>query len=101
MITGDHLYLIDFGIARLFKPAQMRDTLVSGTPGYAPPEQYGGGTTERSDIYSFGATLHQLLTGVDPSQAVTSFYFPPILPLNPQVPPQLEKLIAQMVEMDP
>jgi serine/threonine protein kinase len=66
MITGDHLYLIDFGIARLFKPAQLRDTLVSGTPGYAPPEQYGGRTTERSDIYSLGATLHHLLTGVAP-----------------------------------
>src|SRR6266849_10009805 len=75
--TGDHLYLIDFGIARIFKPAQLQDTLVSGTPGYAPPEQYGGGTAERSDIYSFGATLHQLLTGVDPSQATTSFSFPP------------------------
>ena len=103
MITssGDHLYLIDFGIARIFKPAQLQDTLAFGTPGYAPPEQYGGGTTERSDIFSFGATLHQLLTGFDPTKTLTPFCFPPIQQLNPHVPPQLEKLIAQMVETDP
>src|SRR5258707_1190886 len=99
--TGDHLYLIDFGIARIFKPAQLQDTLAFGTPGYAPPEQYGGGTTERSDIFSFGATLHQLLTGFDPTKTLTPFCFPPIQQLNPHVPPQLEKLIAQMVETDP
>ncbi len=103
MITSaaDHLYLIDFGIARIFKPAQLQDTLPFGTRGYAPPEQYGGGTTERSDIYSFGATLHQSLTGLDPSQATVPFHFPPIPPHNPQVPPRLEKLIAHMVEIDP
>src|SRR5215212_2546522 len=56
--------LIDFGIARLFKPEQAGDTLVIGTPGYAPPEQYGHGQTDqRSDIYSLGATLHNLLSG--------------------------------------
>lgn len=101
MITGDHLYLIDFGIARLFKPDKLQDTLVSGTRGYAPPEQYGGATTERSDIYSLGATLHQLLTGIDPSRALDTFYFPSISSLNPQVPLPLEKLIAQMVQKDP
>lgn len=101
MITGDHLYLIDFGIARLFKPEKLQDTLVSGTRGYAPPEQYVGATTERSDIYSFGATLHQLLTGIDPSRSMDSFYFPSISSLNPQVPLSLEKLITQMVQKDP
>src|SRR5260370_25267375 len=99
--TGDHLYLIDFGIARIFKPAQLQDTLAFGTHGYAPPEQYGGGRTERSDIFSFGVTLHQLLTGFDPVQAMARSKFPPVQQLNPHVPPQLEKLIAQMVEMDP
>ncbi len=39
MITNnDHLYLIDFGIARFFKPGQARDTVNLGTPGYAAPE---------------------------------------------------------------
>jgi eukaryotic-like serine/threonine-protein kinase len=47
MITshGDHLYLIDFGIARFFKPGQLKDTLTFGTVGYAPPEQYHSQTS--------------------------------------------------------
>ena len=58
--------LIDFGIARHFKPGKTRDTTPLGTPGYAAPEQYGRAqTTPRTDIYSFGVILHQLLTGDD------------------------------------
>ena len=36
-----HVFLIDFGIARRFRPGQKHDTTVLGSPGYAPPEQYG------------------------------------------------------------
>src|SRR5712692_4023326 len=71
------LYLIDFGIARYFKPGQAKDTMDLGSPGYAAPEQYGKAqTTARADIYSLGATLHHLLTGIDPSQ--TPFQFAPL-----------------------
>ena len=71
------LYLIDFGIARHFKPGQARDTIAFGSPGYAAPEQYGKAqTTARSDIYSLGATLHSLLTGIDPSDR--PFHFAPL-----------------------
>jgi Serine/threonine protein kinase len=55
--------LIDFGIARFFRPANLQDTQILGTPGYAPPEQYGKAQTdERSDIYALGMTLFHLLT---------------------------------------
>ena len=96
--TG-YLYLIDFGIARLFKPGQAHDTVSLGSAGYAAPEQYGKSqTTIRSDIFGFGVVLYQLLTGLDP--AVKPFTFPPIRPLNPQVPPQLESLVLWMVQLD-
>ncbi|HZQ08046.1 MAG TPA: hypothetical protein VFD70_15795 [Anaerolineae bacterium] len=36
---------------------------------YAPPEQYGGGTTERSDIYALGATLYYVLTARVPVES--------------------------------
>src|SRR5205823_7485733 len=71
--TGQ-LYLIDFGIARYFKPGQAKDTVALGSPGYAAPEQYGKAqTTPRADIYSLGAVLHQLLTTRDPSEAPFRF----------------------------
>src|SRR5579859_1793101 len=66
--------LVDFGIARSFKPQQARDTIPSGSPGYAAPEQYGKAQTgPRSDLYSLGAILHQALSGHDPAE--TPFQF--------------------------
>src|SRR5260370_19790096 len=94
-----HLYLIDFGIARHFKPGQIADTIALGSPGYAAREQYSkvqSQTTPRSDIYSLRATLHQLLTGDDPSLMPCQF-----APLHGQlVPAALETLIMQMVELN-
>ena len=68
MLTPENkVFLIDFGIARSFTRDKARDTIPLGTPGYAPPEQYGRTQTgPRSDIYSLGATLQTLLTGRDP-----------------------------------
>jgi len=60
--------LIDFGISRFFKSGSIKDTVQFGSPGFSSPEQYGKGQTDhRSDIYSFGSTLHYLISGVDPS----------------------------------
>lgn len=100
MRTPDgHLYLIDFGIARHFKVGQSGDTRIGYTPGYAAPEQYGlAQTTPRSDIYSLGATLHQLLSGNHPSR--TPFLFAPLRLQGYPNASDLEKLILQMVEMD-
>ena len=62
--------LVDFGIAK----ATSEVTTVGAkgyTPGYAPPEQYGGGSTgSYSDQYSFAATLYALLTGSPPPESV-------------------------------
>src|SRR2546423_5025379 len=111
--TGQ-LYLIDFGIARYFKPGQAKDTVALGSLGYAAPEQYGKAqTTPRADIYSLGAVLHQLLTASDPSEA--PFRFQSLRPKNPQshsdagslttsmvdvLVNKLEILIASMLDMD-
>ncbi len=97
MLTlAGHLYLIDFGIARHFKPGQSKDTTALGSTGYAAPEQYGKSqTTARADIYSLGATLHQLVTGHDPSDA--PFTFSPVTLKNA---PALGPLLAAMVSVD-
>ncbi len=58
------VYLIDFDIARAFKPEAESDTLFFGTRGYAAPEQYGFAQSDaRTDIYSMGVLLRFLLTG--------------------------------------
>src|SRR6266516_3415349 len=99
LTNGGHGYLIDFGIARHFKPGQNRDTTALGSSGYAPPEQYGKSqTAPRADIYSLGATLHQLITGDDPSE--TPFHFAPIQLTNQPALRGLDTLVASMVSVD-
>ncbi len=57
-----HIRLIDFDAARMPKEEAEQDTMLLGTRGYAPPEQYGfSQTDERADIYALGVTLKQLL----------------------------------------
>jgi serine/threonine-protein kinase len=92
--------LIDFGIARLFKPGQAKDTQAFGTIGYSAPEQYGKGQTDaRSDVYSLGVLLHQLLTGYDPTS--TPFRLPPAGQVNPNLPAQLSDAISAATNSDP
>lgn len=94
------LKIIDFGIARYFKSGQTRDTHAMGTPGYAPPEQYGQGQTDaRSDIYSLAVILHQLLTGHDPAQ--TPLLLPEVRALNPRVSPRTAAAMQQALQPDP
>jgi WD40 repeat protein len=95
-----NLYLIDFGIARRYKPGQMKDTMPFGSPGYAAPEQYGKAqTTPQSDLYSLGALLHQVLSGEDPAE--TPFRFAPLRLYGTAGLAELEALIMRMVDLDP
>jgi serine/threonine protein kinase len=94
------LKLIDFGIARFFKAGQTQDTQPLGTPGYASPEQYGRRQTDpRSDIYSLGVLLHQMVTGYDPVDS--PLMLPPVMQLNPAVPPHLAAAVERATRHDP
>lgn len=97
------VYLIDFGIARHFKPDQLMDTESFGSLGYCAPEIYKKVQTEpRSDLYSLGATVHHCLTGRSPNfNSPTFFDFPAIRSFNVQVPTLLENLIMRLVATVP
>lgn len=101
MVTASgQLRLIDFGIARYYKPGRKSDTLVIGTPGFCAPEQYGHGQTEpRSDLYSLGATAWHLLTGLDP--ASVGFSFPPLRQVAPRASAAVEAIVARCVAFAP
>lgn len=62
--AGDHVQLLDFGLAKMRDVDQTSASVIVGTPSYMSPEQASGGTAdERSDIYSTGLVLFELLTG--------------------------------------
>ena len=101
MIDNDgRIKLIDFGIARFFKAGKASDTQAMGTPGYAAPEQFGTGQTDaRSDVYSLGVLLHQLLTRYEPWS--TPFNLPPPRNINPAISPAAEAVIHKATQGSP
>jgi serine/threonine-protein kinase len=108
------LRIMDFGIARAtdmrrltfvgFSPAM-------GTPDYMAPEQVKGKRGDvRTDIYSLGAMLYEMVTGALPFEADNPFMVmnarvtgDPKAPrsVNPNVPPEVEELILHAMERDP
>jgi len=94
--------LIDFGIARHFRPEQTKDTINIGTPGYAAPEQYGpgGGSDPRTDIYSLGVLLHYLSSGEDPQEKDETFKFLPLRELNSQITQELSGIIEKCLNLN-
>jgi serine/threonine protein kinase len=106
------IVVLDFGVAQTtsahpgYVPGRAS---VFGTPGYTPLEQWEGHATPASDIFALGATLHQLLTGRDPTgpfarltpasladlSALTTF--PPLTIARPDAPLALDTLLTQML----
>jgi serine/threonine-protein kinase len=100
MVQPDgRIKLIDFGIARIYKPGKTHDTSTLGTSGFAPPEQYGKGQTDaRSDVYSLCITAYNLLTNYEPGKS--PFNLPPLSQLNPSVSPRLVRILATGMALD-
>jgi serine/threonine protein kinase len=97
---GGRIKLIDFGIARYFRPYKSKDTYFMGTPGFAAPEQYGNAQSDaRSDIFSFGATLYHLLTHAD--MEAFNFAFPRIGKTREDIPEWLDELVLTCLAKDP
>ena len=82
--------LIDFDIARIYKPSQTQDTAVLGTVGYAAPEQFGFLQTDaRADIYALGVLLGVLLTGALPKERKAAKPFCEIIGRCIEIDPKL------------
>jgi len=102
----------DFGIAYVSyaNTKLTRDGSIIGTPEYLSPEQCEGKTVDqRSDIYSLGVTLYELLSGKTPYEADTPVSmlmkivkgeFPPLQEVNPNVPKSLQVIVEKMMFKD-
>jgi eukaryotic-like serine/threonine-protein kinase len=110
--SGDRVKVLDFGIARTPDAVTLTQTAsVLGTAPYMSPEQAMGQPADaRSDIYSLGCVLYEMLTGKPPFMADVAaavlhqhVRVPARSPreLNPAVPPALDALVLQMLAKDP
>jgi eukaryotic-like serine/threonine-protein kinase len=122
--TGDHIKILDFGLAKLKPPPAAGQTLgdvtfvgtlpntVLGTVGYMAPEQARGQAVDhRADIFSLGCVLFELLEGrgpfarPTPADSLTAILSepPPELTtsVHRQIPPALRLILGRAVEKDP
>ena len=104
------LKLMDFGIARLTDSSKTKTGMVLGTPSYMSPEQLSGKKVDgRSDLFSLGVTLYQLLCGQLPFQAdsMATLMFKianePHTPLNmvrADLPAKLNEIVERALAKD-
>src|SRR5579864_392610 len=110
----DHVYVSDFGIAKTLesdRTSVTRTGAVLGTPLYMSPEQVEGKPVDhRSDLYTFGLILYEMLTGVLPFTGDTTFQLMyqrvhelPKRPelVIPDLPPYLSRICLKCLEKEP
>jgi serine/threonine-protein kinase len=100
---SDTAKVTDFGIARITDSSKTKTGMVLGTPSYMSPEQLAGKRIDgRSDLFSLGVTLYQMLSGRLPfeGEAMTQLMFaiannphPPIREFNPALPAWIDAII--------
>ena len=104
------LKITDFGIARITDSSKTKTGMVLGTPSYMSPEQLSGQKVDgRSDLFSLGITLYQMLTGQLPFRAdsmaslmykIANEEHAPVTLLRPDLPECVDAIINRALEKD-
>jgi eukaryotic-like serine/threonine-protein kinase len=111
MITKGRLVkVMDFGIAKMASSSKTQTDVVLGTPTYMSPEQIAGKKVDgRSDVFSLGIVLFELLTGQPPFTAdnLSALLFaiahhphPDLQPLRPDLPPMFQEVVNRALQKE-
>ncbi|HEX4330961.1 MAG TPA: serine/threonine-protein kinase [Usitatibacter sp.] len=109
-LESDTVKVTDFGIARITDSSKTKTGMVLGTPSYMSPEQLAGRKIDgRSDLFSLGVTLYQMLAGRLPfeGESMTQLMFaiannphPPIREINASLPEWVVPIIERALAKD-
>ena len=101
----------DFGIARITDSSKTKTGMVLGTPSYMSPEQLSGAKVDgRSDLFSLGVTMYQLLAGQLPFQAdsmatlmfkIANEPHAPVTVIKAELPESVNAVIEKALQKDP
>ncbi|MBI3297751.1 MAG: CHASE2 domain-containing protein [Elusimicrobia bacterium] len=108
LLKDGSLRVTDFGIARIQASSKTATGTVMGTPSYMSPEQIAGRKVDgRSDLFSLGVTLYELLTVEKPfkgGEGIGALLFqiandpePDILTVNPSLPSMVKKIVTKVL----
>ena len=110
LTENQEIKVTDFGIARIASSSKTKTGVILGTPSYMSPEQVAGKKVDgRSDIFSLGVVLFEMLAGEKPfaGDDMTALMYqiakekhPSVRSINPQVPQIVEKIIDKALEKD-
>lgn len=110
--TGNHIKIVDFGLAKLSGASRLtREKTTLGTFQYMSPEQAMGKETDsRSDLFSFGTVLYEMLTGLCPFAgeyeasiiyAIINETPPPLSQYRQDLPASLTQIVARALHKNP
>ena len=110
LMQSGQIKITDFGIAHIATSSQTQTGVVKGTPYYMSPEQFSGQKVDgRSDIFSLGTTMFQLLTGTLPFYAespallmnqIMNFPHPNPRAINPRIIPAMVAIVDKTLAKD-
>lgn len=111
LLKNGKVKVTDFGIAKAVSATQTKSGVILGTPNYMSPEQINGQDIDgRSDLFSLGAVMFEMLTGQVPFHGknitnllyeITQVKHPSVREINPKLPKVSEQVLDKALEKDP
>jgi len=111
LLKNGKVKVTDFGIAKAVSATQTKSGVILGTPNYMSPEQINGQDIDgRSDLFSLGAVMFEMLTGQVPFHGknitnllyeITQVKHPSVREINSKIPKVCEQVLDKALEKDP
>jgi serine/threonine-protein kinase len=99
--------VVDFGVARVVSSSRTETGVILGTPSYMSPEQIAGKQVDgRSDLFSLGVVMYELLSGVKPFQGdsltalmynISNCNYRPLNEINPRIPKGCQAILGRLL----